>query len=259
MTPNLFISKIKKSLSLYLIVTVICCFSVSQINAQLKRNTKVSGSVQWFPYFNFDVADFQKAPREFGPFTRWWLPGNDVASEELQREIKMFAEKGFAGVEVQPLTMGLNPKAPQAQMDRIYSWDTPSFYEHLRAIMKQAQISKIVVDMNGGSGWPLGGSFFDPKESMRTLAVADSVLVSGSLYNGLIPMMKFPKPESGGMSGSSNLVKPEWGMLKSIIAAKVLKTKENQAILDQKSVVSLTDKVKNNILYWQVLLMETGV
>ncbi|MFV8341054.1 glycosyl hydrolase [Flavobacterium sp. XS2P39] len=240
----------KKSFSLYFIVTVLCFFSVNQINAQSK-SPKVA-SVQWFPYFNFDVANFQKAPREFGPFTRWWLPGNDVTSEELQREIKVLANNGFAGVEVQPLTMGLNPKAPQEQIDRVYSWDTPSFYGHLRAIMQQAQISKIIVDMNGGSGWPLGGSFFDPKESMKTLAVADSALVSGSLYNGLVPMMKFPKPESGGLSGSSNLVKPEWGILKSVIAAKALKIEEKQAVLDQKSVVNLTDKVKNNILNWQV-------
>lgn len=238
----------KKSLSHYLVAIVICCFSANQISAQSKRDTKVSNSVQWFPYFNFDVANFQKAPREFGPFTRWWLPGNDVTSEELQREIKVFANNGFAGVEVQPLIHGLNPKAPQEQMDRIYSWDTPSFYEHLRAIMQQAQISKIIVDMNGGSGWPLGGSFVNPKESMRTLAVADSLLVSGSLYNGLIPMMKLTESKPGG----SNSVKPEWGVLKSIIAARVLKSDDKQATLDQKSIVNLTDKVKNNHLNWQV-------
>lgn len=242
----------KKYFSITLIITVLCCFTFNQINSQSKPNTKVSSTAEWFPYFNFDGTNFQKAPREFGPFTRWWLPGNDITSEELQREIKIFAEKGFAGVEVQPLIMGLNSKAPQEQIDRVYSWDTPSYYEHLRAIMQQAQISKVIVDMNGGSGWPLGGSFVDPNESMRTLAVADSVLVSGSLYNGLIPMMKFPKSKSGGNSGRTNIVKPEWGVVKSVIAAKVVKSDEKQAVLDQKSVVNLTDKVISNRLHWQV-------
>lgn len=232
-----------------LISSLLCCFAFQQINSQSKQNTKESSTVKWFPDFNFDSANFQKAPREFGPFTRWWLPGNDVTSEELQREIKIFAEKGFAGVEVQPLIHGLNPKAPQEQLDRIYSWDTPSFYEHLRAIMQQAQISKIVVDMNGGSGWPLGGSFVDPNESMRTLAVADSSVIAGSLYNGQIPMMKFAESKKG---GSHNVLKPEWGVLKSLIAAKVINTNESQAILDPKSIINLAGNVKDNMLHWQV-------
>src|SRR5437870_739998 len=61
---------------------------------------------EWFPAYDFDAATFKKAPREFGPYTRWWWPGNDVTSEELQREIKMLADNGFAGVEIQPLTVG---------------------------------------------------------------------------------------------------------------------------------------------------------
>ncbi|RRA97592.1 hypothetical protein [Larkinella rosea] len=68
-------------------------------------------SSEWFPYFDFDAATFQKAPRAFGPFTRWWLPGNAITSEELRRTIKVLADNGFAGVEVQPLTIGTNPKA----------------------------------------------------------------------------------------------------------------------------------------------------
>jgi hypothetical protein len=232
-----------------LIIVLVCFFSLNEINSQTKYKKNKVKSTQWFPDFNFDSANFQKAPREFGPFTRWWLPGNDVTSEELQREIKIFAEKGFAGVEVQPLIHGLNPKAPQEQLDRIYSWDTPSFYEHLRAIMQQAQISKIVVDMNGGSGWPLGGSFVDPNESMRTLAVADSIVIAGSLYNGQIPMMKFAESKKG---GSHNVLKPEWGVLKSLIAAKVINTNESQAILDPKSIINLTGNVKDNMLHWQV-------
>jgi hypothetical protein len=46
----------------------------------------------WFPYFDFDPAVFKKPSRSFGPFTRWWWPGNDVTNEELRREIKLFAE-----------------------------------------------------------------------------------------------------------------------------------------------------------------------
>lgn len=241
----------KNYITLSSFAVLISCFSLNQITAQSKKDKKAAVSTQWFPYVNFEGKDFQEISREFGPFTRWWLPGNDITDEELQREVRMFAENGFAGVEVQPFTMGLNPNAPQAQLDRIYSWDTPSFDEHLQAIMKQAQISKIVVDMNAGSGWPLGGSFFDPNESMRTLAVADTVLRAKSTYNGAVPMVKFPKgkPEE---KSDVNLVKPQWAVVKSVIAAKVVSAQDNQVVLDPKSVIDLTSKVKNKRLHWQV-------
>src|ERR1022692_380344 len=177
---------------------------------------------EWFPQYDFDPATFQKAPREFGPFTRWWWPGNDVTIEELQREIKMFADNGFAGVEVQPLTMGLNSKAPKEQLDRIFSWDTPSFYEHLRAVMQQAQQSGITVDMNGGSGWPLGGSFFDPKDGMKTLAVSDTSLAAGQLFNGALPAPHDHDAKASGMMAMmmhENFVDNNWAIIESVIAA----------------------------------------
>ena len=51
----------------------------------------------------------------------------------------MLANNGFAGVEIQPLTMGINPDAPKQRLDSIYSWDSPSFYEHIAAVMEQAE------------------------------------------------------------------------------------------------------------------------
>lgn len=205
---------------------------------------------KWFPKYQFEASKFLSAPREYGPFTRWWWPGNDVTNNELQREIKILAENGFAGVEIQPLTMGINMGGPKEITDRIYSWDTPSFYEHLKAVMEQAQTSKITVDMNGGSGWPLGGQFFAPQESMRTLGIADSALVAGTVFNGRIPLMKIKKATSFG--AQENEVKPEWGILQSLVAAKIIKQEGKQVILDKQSIINLTNKVKDNQLTWQV-------
>lgn len=209
---------------------------------------------QWFPVYDFDAATFKKAPRAFGPFTRWWLPGNDITSEELQREVKALADNGFAGVEVQPLTMGLNPKAPANQQSRIYSWDTPSFYEHLRAIMQQAQQSGITVDMNGGSGWPLGGSFFDPKESMKTLAISDTSLAGGQNFNGRLPspLGKGSKAEGTmAMMLQKNFIDEKWARIQSVIAARVIKTVNKQTLLDPATIVNLAGKVKDRSLNWQ--------
>lgn len=239
-----------KRLQLPILGCVLCAIALIffSFNAGNEQDEK------WFPYFDFDAAAFQKAPREFGPFTRWWLPGNDVTSEELKREVQMFADNGFAGVEVQPLTMGLNPNAPQTQKDRIYSWDSPSFYEHLGAIMQQAKESGIIVDMNGGSGWPLGGAFFDPKESMRTLAVSDTMLQSGQSFSGKLPKINHNAYKPTGMMAAIQqklFVDDAWATIQSVIAAKVVKKAEKQTVLDPQSIVNLTDKVQNGNLSWQ--------
>lgn len=237
-----------KNLSLILI------FFVGFLTLLSFVNQPKSADEKWFSSFDFDAATFPKAPREFGPFTRWWLPGNDIESDELQREIRMFADNGFAGVEVQPLTQGLNPKAPKEQYDRIYSWDSPSFYEHLSAIMEQANKSGIVVDMNGGSGWPLGGAFFDPKESMKTLAVSDTLLKGGQTFTGKLPHVGNHAPKASGMMAammSKNFVDENWGKVLSVIAAKVVKQADKQSVLDPKSIVDLTAKAQNGQLTWQ--------
>jgi hypothetical protein len=44
---------------------------------------------KWFPQYDFDPAKFKNPPQEFGLMARWWWPGNDVNSDELQREINL--------------------------------------------------------------------------------------------------------------------------------------------------------------------------
>ena len=73
----------------------------------------------------FDPGQFQHPGKEFGPWTRWWWPGNDVDKEELKREIRLFAEQMFSGVEIQPFTMGLDPKAPAEESRRVYTPTEP--------------------------------------------------------------------------------------------------------------------------------------
>ncbi len=220
----------------------------------LPKAKTLSANEKWFPVFDFDAQTFKNPPREFGPFTRWWWPGNDVTSEELQREVKLLADQGFGGVEIQPLTVGLNLASEKETSDRIYSWNTPEFFKHLKAVMDQAKISKVTVDMNGGSGWPMGGQFFDPKVSMRSLGVADTILQSGSTFNGPVPMMKIE--HASGMGASPNKVFSEWGVLLSVVAAKTTVGARGQILMDKSSLVDLTEKFtsseKGNWLIWKV-------
>src|SRR5882672_11564929 len=76
-------------------------FSFGQ-NEFKKDSSKVK---RWFPQYDFSIASFQRPPLEFAPFARWWWPGNDVTKEELRREINLFADNHFGGVEIQPLNL----------------------------------------------------------------------------------------------------------------------------------------------------------
>ena len=103
---------------------------------------------------SFSWEGFSTPESVYGPWVRWWWPGNDVEKAELERELKLFAEVGMAGVEIQPFTMGLKFDAPDAVKARVNSWDEEAFYDNLRFVLRAALEADLVVDLNSGSGWP---------------------------------------------------------------------------------------------------------
>ncbi|HYK46292.1 MAG TPA: glycosyl hydrolase [Parafilimonas sp.] len=211
-------------------------------------------NAQPFPYFDFDASNFKNPLREFGPYTRWWWPGNDVTNEELQREIKMFADNGFAGVEIQPLTMGINPNAPKLRLNKVYSWDTPSFYEHVRAVMKQAKLSGITVDMTAGSGWPTGGPHILPEEGMLTLSYADTIIEGAQRININVPK-QLPDYSSIVIFDTLHLYKKidaSLANLQAVTIAKILKQENDQMVLDPNSVMDVSSSVVAGKLNYEI-------
>ena len=45
-------------------------------------------------------SSFKNPPLSYAPFVRWWWPGNDVETNELQREMNLFARHHIGGVEI---------------------------------------------------------------------------------------------------------------------------------------------------------------
>jgi hypothetical protein len=68
---------------------------------------------------------------------RWWWPGNDVEKTELQREINLFADNNFAGVEIQTLKLSMPFTADNK--DKILSWDTHPYYDNVKVVMEEAR------------------------------------------------------------------------------------------------------------------------
>jgi hypothetical protein len=106
----------------------------------------------------FVRQQFQSPAKKYRPLVRWWWPGNDVAEAELRREIDVLDKAGFGGTEIQAFSKGFaNKDFSQAQIQRINSFATPSFFRHVRVAVEEARNHGMFVDYTFGSGWPFGG------------------------------------------------------------------------------------------------------
>src|SRR5215210_3078467 len=90
--------------------------ALAQTKTSLPPNSKTDA--RWFQRYDFNPANFRKPAQSFGPMARWWWPGNSVTKDELKREINLFADNGFAGVEVQPMNLAI-PTANQQEREKV--------------------------------------------------------------------------------------------------------------------------------------------
>ncbi|MES2794885.1 MAG: glycosyl hydrolase [Bacteroidota bacterium] len=189
-----------------------------------------SQAQNWFPRYDFEVQKFKNPAQNFGPMARWWWPGNDVNKTELQREINVFADNAFAGVELQTLYLGIPINAENRP--KIMSWDTPEYYENVKAVMEEARKRGLIIDMTNGSGWPAGSSILEANDGFRNLKF-DAITVEGG-ENIIVAL-----PKVVAKNGTS--------ILQAVVASKVVGDKENAKLktvpLDINSTIILSDKV----------------
>lgn len=214
----------------------------------------------------FDWQAFLDPPREARPFVRWWWPGNDVAPEELRREVGLLAEAGFGGAEIQALDAALDPTVPEERLTRRRSVGSPEFLDHLRTAAEAAREAGITLDLTAGSGWPLGGPFVAVGRSMRTLIHREDVARGpASLSLVLAGPEKGPFYEvaelAAGLGEPLARFLPDQASLVSVIAARVLDDQRDpdvfvltdQVRLDPSSIRLLTDRVgADRRLSWEV-------
>lgn len=213
-----------------------------------------------------DLAEFHNPAQRFGPWTRWWWPGNLVTTKELTREMQMFADIGLAGVEIQPFAISLS-KQDLARKDwQVNGWDSPQFYKNIHTVLESAKRLGLEVDLNNGSGWPTGGPHVAHSDGMRQL-VHSEVFVSGpeSLT------IELPKPRmpiatfvagAVGLAGNTPMQTylEESQELVAVVAAKVITNGRTWAPWDFHDVVKLdpatarvlTAANDNHTLRWDV-------
>ncbi len=216
--------------------------------------------------YDFDPARFADPGGKFGPMTRWWWPGADVGRTELEREIALFAETGFAGVEIQPFTMGLNPDADAADRGRVMSWDSDAYYEKLRGVLVAAAEKGLIVDLNGGSGWPTGGPQIALEDNFLTLLFNETEVSGGrevrlDLEPPEPPLTAYLSLALAGLFGGEarGVYFPQAAKLVAVSAAKMVRDERSpwvwntsdQVALDPASAVDLSAKASDRVLTWQ--------
>ncbi len=117
---------------------------------------------------------FKDPDAEARPFFRWWWNGNNVSKEEISRELKIIKEAGAGGVEINPIAMPEEVENPGNGL----VWLSNEWCEALAYAVEEARKLGLVTDLIVGTGWPFGGEFIKPEETLQGLTF-ESVNFSG--------------------------------------------------------------------------------
>ncbi|WP_183561583.1 glycosyl hydrolase [Mucilaginibacter sp. SP1R1] len=220
---------------LYSIVAIGLCLALLAFKL---RPVKVSRAYE-LKRFNFDPAQFKNPSSEFGPFTRWWWPGNDVTKKELVREVDLFADNHFGGVEIQPFALVFPAKGGKEQQDRITGYDSPEYYDNLRAVLDEANKRRLIVDLTDGSGWPAGGPHLAEEDNNLTLEFGTLSVTGGKAIRATVPRaVRGDRPSA---------------RLQVVMAAKVIKDNtdnKGSIYLDPHTAIDISGLVKDGQLSW---------
>jgi len=111
---------------------------------------------------------FKNPPAEAKAFVRWWWNGNRVNEKEVLRELDLLRDAGFGGVEINPIAM---PPVTGEPMQKQLEWLSPEWNQVLKTACEGAKDRGMIADLLVGSGWPFGGRFLKPDQTIQRIAV----------------------------------------------------------------------------------------
>ncbi len=124
---------------------------------------------------------------EAKPGSRWWWLGSAVDKENLEWNLRQYADHGIGAVEITPLY------GVQGNDKNNIPYISDKWMEMLRFTQQQCQQNGIELDMATGTGWPFGGPWV-PLEESASRAVflektidADGVWSTVNGHKGLQP------------------------------------------------------------------------
>ena len=156
------------------LLTVIVVLVSLTVIAQDKETASANFRNTFCIHDDGSLSSFKNPPLSYAPFVRWWWPGNDVETKELQREMNLFARHHIGGVEIQSFALVVPP--PMERMAQLMSFDTDAYYSNLKTVMEAALRNGMTVDLTNGSGWPASGSHISEAEENRSLQYGIAII-----------------------------------------------------------------------------------
>ena len=115
---------------------------------------------------------FQDPPAEARPHVRWWWIDNRVEETEVVRQLDLLKEAGIAGVEINPIgySTPYGYGGPYETKAEQLVWRSPEWDRVLHTASREANARGMIVDLIAGSGWPFGGEFLEPEDTIMRLS-----------------------------------------------------------------------------------------
>ncbi|MDR2679785.1 MAG: glycosyl hydrolase family 2 [Tannerella sp.] len=124
----------------------------------------------------FDT-DWPKITKETKPWTRWWWMGSDVDSLNLTCNLEELSKAGIGGVEITPI---YGVKGREAHY---IDYLSPRWMEAFAYTRAEASRLGMGVDMNAGTGWPLGGPEITTEDAATKAIFQHYSLTGGTQLN----------------------------------------------------------------------------
>ena len=115
---------------------------------------------------------------EAKPGARWWWLGSAVDKENLQWNLKQYADHGIGSVEITPIY------GVQGNEANNIPYLSDKWMSMLRETQTYGKAYDIEIDMATGTGWPFGGPWVPLEESANRVIFVDTVFC-GKVIKGL--------------------------------------------------------------------------
>ena len=106
---------------------------------------------------------FQNPPIDSRVFVRWWWNGNRLTKKEILRELDVMKAAGIGGVEINPIAMPDQVENPPEGL----VWLSEEWCEMIIHAANESRRLGLVADLIVGTGWPFGGEFIEPEETLQ--------------------------------------------------------------------------------------------
>ena len=111
---------------------------------------------------------------------RWWWLGSAVDKENLQWNLKQYADHGIGSLEITPI-YGVQGNDAN---------NIPYLSDKWMSMFREAQVYGkalgIEIDMATGTGWPFGGPWVPMEESANKVVFVDTTFTGGSITDLLL-------------------------------------------------------------------------